>query len=236
MGLALARPVGLFAQPALFDSQFLGNYATININDALLRVPGVGQVTNFGTADYAMRIWVKPDQLTKLGLTVSDLNNAVQQQSAVNPAGQVRGEPAPKGQQFTYSVRAPGRLINAEEFGNVIVRQNPDGSLVRLKDVARIELGSLVYQQIGRFNGKPAVIICRVSGAGIQRVGSGQSSQGADGRTQGALSAGARLHGLARHDLARHRRHERDRARPCWKRSCSSSSSSSCFCKVGARR
>ena len=106
-----------------------------------------------------MRIWVKPDQLTKLGLTVSDLNNAVQQQSAVNPAGQIGGEPAPKGQQFTYAVRAPGRLVNAEEFGKVIVRQNTDGSVVRLKDVARIELGSLVYQQIGRFNGKPAVII-----------------------------------------------------------------------------
>ncbi len=158
MGLPLLV-LSVYSPNGTFDSQFLGNYATININDALLRVPGVGQVTNFGTADYAMRIWVKPDQLTKLGLTVSDLNNAVQQQSAVNPAGQIGGEPAPKGQQFTYSVRAPGRLVNAEEFGNVIVRQNTDGSVVRLKDVARIELGSLVYQQIGRFNGKPAVII-----------------------------------------------------------------------------
>src|SRR5260370_20765001 len=158
MGLPLLV-LSVYSPNDTFDSQFLGNYATININDALLRVPGVGQVTNFGTADYAMRIWVKPDQLTKLGLTVSDLNNAVQQQSAVNPAGQIGGEPAPKGQQFTYSVRAPGRLIKAEEFGNVIVRQNTDGSVVRLKDVARIELGSLVYQQIGRFNGKPAVII-----------------------------------------------------------------------------
>jgi hydrophobic/amphiphilic exporter-1 (mainly G- bacteria), HAE1 family len=158
MGLPLLV-LSVYSPSGTFDSRFLGNYATININDALLRVPGVGQVTNFGTADYAMRIWVKPDQLTKLGLTVTDLNNAVQQQSAVNPAGQIGGEPAPQGQQFTYSVRAPGRLINAEEFGKVIVRQNPDGSVVRLSDVARIELGSLVYQQIGRFNGKPAVII-----------------------------------------------------------------------------
>ena len=124
-----------------------------------IRVNGVGQVTNFGASDYAMRIWVKPDQLTKLGMTVSDLTNAIQQQSAVNPAGQVGAEPAPKGQQFTYAVRAAGRLINTEEFGNIIVRQNPDGSTVRLKDVSRVELGSLVYQQIGRFNGKPAVII-----------------------------------------------------------------------------
>ena len=158
MGLPLLV-ISVYSPQGTFDSQFLGNYATININDALLRVPGVGQVSNFGTSDYAMRIWVKPDQLTKLGMTVSDLMTAVQQQSAVNPAGQVGAEPAHKGQQFTYSVRVPGRLVNAEQFGNIIVRQNTDGSLVRLKDVARIELGSLVYQQIGRYNGKPAVII-----------------------------------------------------------------------------
>ena len=159
MGLPLLV-ISVYSPNGTYGGPFLGNYATININDALLRVPGVGQVTNFGAADYAMRIWVKPDQLTKLGLTVSDLSNAVQQQSAVNPAGQIGAEPAPKGQQFTYAVRAPGRLANAVDFGNVIVRQNPDGSTVRLKDVARIELGSLVYQQIGRYNAKPAVIIC----------------------------------------------------------------------------
>src|SRR6201987_3186035 len=159
MGLPLLV-LSVYSPNETYSGQFLGNYATINSNDALLRVPGVGQVTNFGAADYAMRIWVKPDQLTKLGMTVSDLTNAVQQQSAVNPAGQIGAEPAPKGQQFPYSVRAPGRLINAEDFSNVIVRQNPDGSTVRLKDVARIELGSLVYQQIGRYNAKSAVIIC----------------------------------------------------------------------------
>jgi HAE1 family hydrophobic/amphiphilic exporter-1 len=158
MGLPLLV-LSVYSPNSTYNGQFLGNYATININDALLRVPGVGQVTNFGAADYAMRIWVKPDQLTKLGLTVTDLSNAVQQQSAVNPAGQIGAEPAPKGQQFTYAVRAPGRLVNPEDFGKIIVRQNPDGSTVRLKDVSRIELGSLIYQQIGRYNGKPSVII-----------------------------------------------------------------------------
>src|SRR5215470_4739885 len=158
MGLPLLV-ISLYSPNSTYSGQFLGNYATINVNDAILRTPGVGQVTNFGAADYAMRVWVKPDQLTKLGMTVTDLSSAVQQQSAVNPAGQIGAEPAPKGQQFTYSVRAPGRLVNAEEFGNVIVRQNSDGSTVRLKDVSRIELGSLVYQQIGRYNGKPAVVI-----------------------------------------------------------------------------
>ncbi len=159
MGLPLLV-LALHSPKGTYNGQFLGNYATINVNDALLRVPGVGQVTNFGASDYAMRVWVKPDQLTKLGLTVTDLTNAVQEQSTVNPAGQIGAEPAPKGQQFTYAVRAAGRLMNAEEFGEIIVRQNTDGSVVRLKDVSRIELGSLVYQQIGRFNGKPAVIIC----------------------------------------------------------------------------
>jgi HAE1 family hydrophobic/amphiphilic exporter-1 len=159
MGLPLLV-LSVYSPNGSYNGQFLGNYATININDALLRVPGVGQVTNFGAADYAMRIWVKPDQLTKLGLTVTDLSNAVQQQSAVNPAGQIGAEPAPKGQQFTYAVRAAGRLVNPEDFGKIIVRQNPDGSTVRLKDVSRIELGSLIYQQIGRYNAKPAVIIC----------------------------------------------------------------------------
>src|SRR5499427_4631351 len=159
MGLPLLV-LSVYSPNSTYTGQFLGNYATINVNDALLRVPGVGQVTNFGAADYAMRVWVKPDQLTKLSMTVSDLMNAVQQQSAVNPAGQIGAEPAPKGQQFTYAVRAPGRLANAEEFGEIIVRQNTDGSTVRLKDVSRIELGSLVYQQIGRYNAKPAVIIC----------------------------------------------------------------------------
>jgi HAE1 family hydrophobic/amphiphilic exporter-1 len=158
MGLPILV-LSVYSPNSTYSGQFLGNYATININDAILRIPGVGQVTNFGAADYAMRIWVKPDQLTKLGLTVSDLTTAVQQQSAVNPAGQVGAEPAPKGQQFTYTVRAPGRLVDASEFSDVIVRQNTDGSTVRLRDISRIELGSLVYQQIGRYNKNPAVII-----------------------------------------------------------------------------
>src|SRR6201998_1087004 len=185
MGLPLLV-LSLYSPSGAYNGQFLGNYATINVNDPFLRVPGVGQVTNFGAADYAMRIWVKPDQLTKLGMTVSDLTAAIQQQSAVNPAGQIGAEPAPKGQQFTYAVRAPGRLVNAEDFGNIIVRQNPDGSTVRLKDVARIELGSLNYQQIGRYNGKPAVIICvyQAPGSNALAVANSVKSQLKELRTQ----------------------------------------------------
>ena len=151
--------ISLYSPKGTYPGLFLGNYALINVNDALYRVPGVGQVLNFGASEYAMRIWVDPDKLAKLGLTVGDLQRAVQQQSTVNPAGQIGAEPAPKGQEFTYTVRAQGRLITPEQFGNIVVRLNPDGSAVRLKDIARIELGALSYKQIGRLNGKPASII-----------------------------------------------------------------------------
>ncbi len=150
--------ISLYSPKGSYDTLFIGNYATINLTDALYRVPGVGQVINWGTSDYAMRIWVKPDKLANLGLTVPDLAAAIQTQNNVNPSGRLGADPAPKGQQFTYTVRAQGRLLNAEEFGNIAVRLNPDGSTVRLSDVARIELGALTYNQLGRYNGKAALV------------------------------------------------------------------------------
>jgi HAE1 family hydrophobic/amphiphilic exporter-1 len=151
--------ISLFSPKQSYDSLFLSNYANININDALYRVPGVGEVRLFGSSDYAMRIWVKPDLLAKLELTVPDITRAVQQQSTVNPAGQVGAEPAPPGKEKTYTVRAQGRLQTPEEFGQIVVRSNPDGSVVRLKDIARIELGAQSYQQIGRVNGQSGCIV-----------------------------------------------------------------------------
>jgi HAE1 family hydrophobic/amphiphilic exporter-1 len=151
--------VALYSPKGTYPGLFLGNYALINVNDAIYRVPGVGQVVNFGASEYAMRIWLKSDQLAKLGLTVSDVQKAVQAQSTVNPAGQVGAEPAPPGQEFTYTVRAQGRLSTPEEFSNIVVRINPDASTVRLGDVARVQLGALSYKQIGRFNGQPAAVI-----------------------------------------------------------------------------
>ena len=115
-----------------WDQAFLANYVAINIKDELARIPGIGQVVEFGAANYAMRIWVAPDILSKLQLTVADLENAIAAQNVVNPAGQIGGEPAPPGQQMTYTVRAQGRLLNADEFGDIVVRANPDGSLVRI--------------------------------------------------------------------------------------------------------
>ncbi|HEX7664956.1 MAG TPA: efflux RND transporter permease subunit, partial [Polyangiaceae bacterium] len=151
--------VSLFSPDDRYDPTFISNYALININDALLRVKGVGDVRNLGASDYSMRIWLNPDTLARLKLSVTDIQNALRAQNVVNPAGQIGAEPAPVGQQLTYTVRAQGRLVEAEEFGNVIVRQNPDGSNVRIKDVARVELGALNYQQYGSFNGKPAGVI-----------------------------------------------------------------------------
>jgi HAE1 family hydrophobic/amphiphilic exporter-1 len=162
--------VSLYSPKNSYDSLFLGNYATINLNDAIYRVKGVGQITNFGSADYAMRIWVKPDKLAKLGFTVTDLMNAVKKQSAVNPSGRVGDEPLPKGQEFTYTVRSQGRLVKAEEFGEIVVRLNPDGSTVRLKDVSRIELGALTYTQIGRLNGQPSLIIAIYQAPGSNAI------------------------------------------------------------------
>jgi hypothetical protein len=147
--------VSLSSPKDTYDALFLANYANINIIDALYRVPGVGDVRIFGAGDYAMRIWVRPDRLAQLGLTVPELVRAVQQQSTVNPSGQIGAQPAPPGQEITYTVRAQGRLQTADEFAAIAVRSNPDGSVVRLKDVARIELGALNYQQIGRVNGQP---------------------------------------------------------------------------------
>jgi len=150
----------LYSPNKTYDSLFLANYANINVNDVLYRVNGVGQVILFGASDYAMRIWVKPDVLAKLGLAVPDLANAVKQQSTVNPSRQIGGEPsAGDPTEKTYTVRAQGRLQTAEEFGMIVVRSAPDGSVVRLKDVSRIELGALNYQQRSRINGEPGAII-----------------------------------------------------------------------------
>ena len=142
-----------------YDNNFLSNYASININDRISRTKGVGDVKLFGGSDYAMRIWVKPDILGKIGLTVPEIVKAVQDQNVISPAGQIGAPPAPEGTDFTFTVKTQGRLLNEEEFGQIIVRTNPDGSQLRLKDVARIELGTLLYNQIGRNNGKPAATI-----------------------------------------------------------------------------
>src|SRR4029079_7815546 len=160
----------LFSPEHTHDSLFLGNYANINIVDSLRRIPGVGQVIVFGATDYAMRIWVKPDLLAKLGLTVPDLSNAVRQQSTVNPAGQLGASPAAASQETTFTVRTEGRLETAEALGRIVVRANPDGTVVRLRDVARVELGGLNYRQIGRYNRHPSSVVAIFQAPGSNAV------------------------------------------------------------------
>src|SRR6201996_4805952 len=150
--------VGLSSPDNKYDVDFLTNYAIINLQDELTRIPGVARIQVFG-GQYALRVWVRSDQLAKLGVTATDVINAIQVQNNVNPAGKIGGEPAPMGQQFTYTVRTQGRLVTPEEFGNIVIRSNSDGSVLHLRDVARIELGNQTYDLTARYNNSPAAAL-----------------------------------------------------------------------------
>jgi HAE1 family hydrophobic/amphiphilic exporter-1 len=151
--------VSVYSPRGTYDAQFLANYASINLHDPITRAPGIGNVQIFGAGQYAMRLWVKPDQLAKLGITVTDIINTIQAQNTVNPAGQVGGEPVPKGQEYTYAVRAQGRLLSPEDFAQIVIRETSDGGIVRVRDVARVELGAQDYSTLSHLNGKPAAIV-----------------------------------------------------------------------------
>lgn len=139
------------------DTLFLSNYASINLVDELKRLPGVGDVTVFGARDYSMRIWLKPDRMAKLGVTPTDIAAAIRAQNAQYAAGKIGQEPAPKEQQLVYTVTARGRMLEPEEFGNIILRTSGTGGTLRLKDVARIELGARNYDSATALDGKPNV-------------------------------------------------------------------------------
>ncbi len=159
---SVTSPLGIFvlySPKGTYDPLFLANYAYVNINDPMTRVPGIGQVQIFGASQYAIRLWVNPDTLAKLDITVNEIATALQAQNTVNPAGQLGGDPVPRGQEFTYTVLAQGRLATLADFENVVVRARPDGALVRVKDVARVELGAQSYIRRGRLNGQPAALV-----------------------------------------------------------------------------
>ena len=167
--------ISLYSPSGVYDSKFLANFAYINLYDPLSRVPGIGSVQVFGAGKYAMRLWVKPDQLAKLSITVPEIINAIQSQNTVNPAGLIGGEPVPQGQEFTYSVLAQGRLTNPEEFEHIVVRAAPDGGIVRVGDVARVELGSQDYTVVSHLNGKPSAIVA------VYQLPGSNAVQAADG-------------------------------------------------------
>ncbi len=168
--------VALNSPKGTHDSLFLSNYATQNVLDELKRVPGAGDVTIFGARDYSMRLWLQPDKMARLGVTTGDINAAVVAQNAQFAAGKIGADPAPPGQQLVYTVTARGRLVEAEDFGNIILRSGAaggSGGVLRLKDVARIELGAQSYDASNAVNGQPAIALAVFlqSGANALDVG-----------------------------------------------------------------
>jgi multidrug efflux pump subunit AcrB len=152
------------------DSLFISNYATLEITDALTRVDGVGSLTVFGSRDYAMRVWVDPQKLAARNLTAADVVRSLREQNKQVAAGVVGAPPAAKDTEFQLSVRAQGRLVSEEEFGNIIVSTSPSGGVLRLKDVARIELGAGDYALRSLLNNKPAVAIAVFQAPGSNAI------------------------------------------------------------------
>ncbi len=151
--------VSVYSPDNSYDSTFLSNYCSLNLIDSITRTPGVGSTSLVGQRDYSMRLWVRPDRMAKLGLTAGDIAGVVQEQNTLAPAGSVGQPPAKPGLDFQYTVNVQGRLTTAEEFGNLIVRTNPDGSMLRMKDVARVEMAAKDYSSYGRMDGVPCTVI-----------------------------------------------------------------------------
>lgn len=153
-----------------YNQNFLGNYALINIKDQLSRIKGIGRVDVLGASDYSMRIWIKPDRLAQMGLTVPEIINAINEQNVIVPGGKFGAEPAPKGTEFTYTVRLPDRFNSPEAFGNIVIRTMPNGAQVKLKDVATINLGVESYNMFSRLDGKTSSIIALYQAPGSNAV------------------------------------------------------------------
>ena len=158
-----------------YDQDFLGNYALINIKDQLARIKGIGRVEVLGAANYSMRIWVKPDRLSHMKLTVPEIIAAINEQNVIVPGGKFGAEPAPPGTEFTYTVRLPERFNSPEAFGEIVVRTQPDGSQIKLRDVATINLGVETYNMISRLNGETGAIIALYQAPGSNAVELAQS-------------------------------------------------------------
>jgi HAE1 family hydrophobic/amphiphilic exporter-1 len=153
-----------------YDQDFLGNYALINIKDQLARIKGIGRVNVLGAADYSMRIWIKPDRLSQMGITVPEILNAINQQNIIVPGGKFGAEPAPPGTEFTYTVRLPERFSSPEAFGEIVIRTQEDGSQVKLKHIATINLGVETYNAFTRLNKETCAIVALYQAPGSNAV------------------------------------------------------------------
>ncbi|MEI6682576.1 MAG: multidrug efflux RND transporter permease subunit [Bacteroidota bacterium] len=162
----------LISTDTAYDTKFLANYLQINIVSVLKRIPGVGDVSMFGGDDYAMRIWLNPERMAGLGVTAQDVQSAIKEQNLQAAAGQLGKSPAADGQELSIMLRVQGRLVDEGQFSNIIIKANSDGSMVRMKDIARIEMGMKSYDALGRFNGKaaPAISIYQSPGSNAVNV------------------------------------------------------------------
>ena len=162
--------VTLTSEDGRYDQNFLGNYSLINIKDILARIKGIGRVNVLGASDYSMRIWIKPDRLAQMGMTVPEIIEAIREQSVVVPGGKFGAEPAPPGTEFTYTVRLPDRLQSEKEFSEIVIRTTEAGSQVKIKDIARVELGVETYNAFTRLNDKACAIIALYQAPGSNAV------------------------------------------------------------------
>ncbi len=162
--------ISLTSEDGRYDQQFLGNYALINIKDTLARIRGIGRVNVIGASDYSMRIWIKPDLLATLGITVPEIVEAIRSQSVIVPGGKFGAEPAPPGTEFTYTVKLPERLQTEKEFGEIVIRTAENGSQVKIKHIARIELGVETYNAFTRLNNKQCGMIALYQAPGSNAV------------------------------------------------------------------
>jgi multidrug efflux pump len=151
--------ISIFSEGDAYDDIFLSNYTSLNLVDPIARIKGVGSTSIVGQRDYSMRLWLRPDKMTKLGLTAADVTAAIKEQNVLLPTGAVGQPPAKAGVEFQYAINARSRLQSVEEFENIVLRTLPDGSVLRVSDVARTELAAKSYTSFGRFNGKPATVL-----------------------------------------------------------------------------
>ncbi|WP_419659059.1 BepE: efflux pump membrane transporter [Desulfosarcina variabilis str. Montpellier] len=169
--------IALTADDPRFDQNFLGNFALINIKDILARIKGIGRVNVIGASDYSMRIWIKPDRLAHLDISIPEIVDAIRAQSVVVPGGKFGAEPAPPGTEFTYTVRLPERLQSEKAFGEIVVRTKADGSQVKIKHIARVELGVETYNAFTRLDGKPCAMIAVYQAPGSNAVALAETVQ-----------------------------------------------------------
>ena len=230
---ALLQIITLYSPKNTYDALYLNNYATINVLDPLSRVRGVGQATLFGALDYSLRLWLDPDRLTAFNLTPADVVAAMQSQNVQAALGRIGAAPTPQGQQFQLTIKTQGRLTQPEQFDNIVVRANPDGSVVRVKDVARVELGAKSQERYSRFNGAPTAAIGIYQSPGANAVEVAASVREVMDDAEAALPRRSRLRRVLRHHRVRDLDHRGGHPHPgrclrAGRRSSSSCSSASC--------